>query len=305
MKHVFIINPASGKGTIQKNLILELKSRSLDFYLTKSPGDGENYIREMCASAPDSIFRFYACGGDGMLNEIANGIYGFSNAEAACYPCGSGNDFIRSFSVPAAYYRDIDRQLSGSSVAVDLIKYREAGETMSCRYAVNMANIGFDCNVAAKMSDFKKYPFISGRAAYLLAVVTTLVKKEGALLSIAFDDEPAFESKVLFAAIGNGAYCGSGLMAIPYAETSDGLIDVCIVKDLSRRAIIALFKKYAKGTHVTDKRLAHLICYKKCNSLSVKILNAQKRVGIDGDMKTAEEIIFEIVPSAIRFSLPC
>ena len=304
MKHIFIINPAAGKGVIQGKLMSELTARNLDFYITKGPGDGENFARKMCENDPDTKLRFYACGGDGTLNEAVNGIFGFGHAEAACYPCGSGNDFIRSFDAPAEYFSDLGRQLAGSAVFADLIRYRGDASDPAARYAVNMCNIGFDCNVAANMSNFKKYPFISGRAAYLLAIVTTLLKKEGAVVSVNFDDGSEFSGKVLFTAIGNGAYCGSGLKAIPYAAVGDGLLDVCIVKDLSRRAIIALFKKYAEGAHVSDPRLSHLICYKKCAGVSVKIENAQKRMGVDGDMRPAASAAFEIVPDAIRFSLP-
>ena len=86
MKHIFIVNPKSGQGDIQKNLINELEKRGLAFYLTRSPGDGEEYIKRVCAAGPSEKIRFYACGGDGTLNEVVNGVFGFKNAEAAAMP---------------------------------------------------------------------------------------------------------------------------------------------------------------------------------------------------------------------------
>jgi YegS/Rv2252/BmrU family lipid kinase len=305
MRHLFIVNPAAGKGVSQKQLIKELCARGLEHYITKQPGDAEEYVKKANAGGGCGAVRFYACGGDGTLNEIVNGAAGCRNAEVAFVPMGSGNDFIKSFDIPAECFLDIGRQLSGKPLPVDLIKYSEAASGTEARYAVNMANIGFDCNVAANMARFKKMPLVSGPVAYILAILLTVVRKEGAVLEIVFDDGTAYNGGVLFAAIGNGAYCGGGLKGVPDAKVDDGLMDVCIVKDVARRTIISLISKYADGTYVDEERLKRFIIYKKCSRMTVKNNSPVKRMGVDGEMKPSEEASFEITPGAMMFSIPC
>jgi len=304
MKHIFIVNPNSGQGDIQKKLVYDLKKRELDFYLTKYPGDGEKYIKKMCAANPAEKIRFYSCGGDGTLNEVVNGIFGFENVEAAAVPTGSGNDFIKNFGIPFENFKDIDKQLSGSAVTVDLIKYQESAKDSEVRYAANMFNIGFDCNVVIRVADVKKLPFVRDSLAYMLSIFLTLIKKEGADLIIDFEDGTNYRGYVLLTAIGNGAFCGGGLKGVPEANLNDGVMDVCIIKNISRRTALPLLPKYANGTYLKDKKIKDYIIYKQCKSFTIRGFEERWNLCVDGEIKTAGEIKFEIVPDAVRFSLP-
>ena len=101
MKHIFIINPTAGKGKAAKKIIPVInsycKTHKLDaqLYVTKFSGDGMKYVEEI-AKRGEPV-RFYSCGGDGTLYEVVNGAYKYPNAEVACLPLGSGNDFARLF----------------------------------------------------------------------------------------------------------------------------------------------------------------------------------------------------------------
>jgi len=304
MRHIFIVNPKSGKGNVHNKFMQELREREAEVYLTKSADDAERYIRNMCESNSKEYFRFYSCGGDGTLNNVLNGIVGFDNAEAAAIPLGSGNDFIRSFGLPAERFSNIDAQLSGSAVTVDVIKYQDVTGNAELRYAFNMFNIGFDCDVVVNMTAVKKIPFVRGAFAYLLSILLTLIKKEGAELDIDFDDGTNYNGRVLFTTIGNGAYCGGGIKGLPNAELDDGLMDVCVVKDVSRRVIFSLLPKYAKGTHLETEIAKEIIDYKKCKSLTVKNCKDKWFISVDGEINTVGKVHFEIVPNAVRFSLP-
>ena len=101
MKHVFVINPAAGKGKalgIIKPQIDEIcKKHALDYeiYVTEKKNDGIEFVERRAKSGEE--LRFYACGGDGTLYEVVNGAFGYKNAQVAVIPLGSGNDFIRLF----------------------------------------------------------------------------------------------------------------------------------------------------------------------------------------------------------------
>ena len=107
-------------------------------YRTKSAGDAERYVRYICRTklgtdpdwtingfvqrTGDEQFRFYACGGDGTLNEVVNGCYGFDGAEVACIPCGTGDDYIKCYP-DAGDFTSISAQMDGKAVDSDLIRY--------------------------------------------------------------------------------------------------------------------------------------------------------------------------------------
>ena len=292
-----------------------------------SPGEEERSEGANPGSTPGSVLRFYACGGDGTFNEVVNGCYGFmsekdgrdkaddgnagcgrgfdrGNIEVANIPVGTGNDFIRNFD-DAGDFSNIALQLRSSARPCDLIRYSGMCDgAYTTKYSANMFNIGFDCNVVDKTDSLKKKPLLFGPMAYLAGVGIMLIRKEGADLKVEFDDGFVYDGKMLLIAIANGCFCGGGVKGIPKAVTDDGLIDVSLIKDTSRRNFVRLFPKYSKGTHLEDPRTDELIIYKKCKSLTVTPNNDEMKLCIDGEISMAGEMKFEIVPGAIRFVVP-
>lgn len=305
MKHFFIVNPVAGKGKMQRKLLAELERRGLDYYVTKSVGDGERYVRSVCEDGGEETMRFYACGGDGTLNEVANGAFGFSHAEIACLPLGSGNDFIRNFDIDAKDFWDIEKQMAGIARPSDLIEYEDTGaEGSGKRVAINMFNIGFDCNVVAKAVEVKKYTMLRGSLAYLLAVLLVLIKKETMRLCIRFDDQTKHEGAVLLTAVANGCFCGGGIKGLPRAIFDDGKIDVEIIENASRRTFLSLLPKYIKGTHLSDRKARRIIRYKQCESLTIEPCAGQMFLCADGEITTVNKVTFKNLRHAIQFSLP-
>lgn len=311
MRHIFIINPNAGqKGRKQDlkdriNAAAETTGIPVEIYETTGSGDGEAYVRVICQSQrAEETVRFYACGGDGALNEIVNGIYGFAHAEAGCIPIGTGNDYVRNYGTVEDFL-NIEEQLKSKSVYSDLILYRGmvGGEKQS-RLCVNMFNIGFDCNVVDQASRTKKWPLVSGPFAYLLSVAIILIKKKGADLCIEYGDGKRFDGKMLLVAVSNGRFCGGGIQCSPRALPNDGFIDINLVKNVSRRLFIRLFPKYAKGQHLEVERLKDLIIYEKCKKLTITPNQNEMRLCTDGDIASAGRVTFEIVPNAVKFAVP-
>ena len=326
MKHVFLLNPKAGQGDSvsleeeikeqaelrglvwtadQKRGVLSPDEHDVFIYFTKSVGDAERYVRFFCRiqdklAEPEPI-RFYACGGDGTLNEVVNGLYGYDFAEAACVPAGTGNDYIRCYP-DAGDFRDIGAQMDGEAVKSDLIRYQV--EENEPRYCINMFNIGLDCNVVDLTAKMKKVPFVMGSFAYYLSVLAMLIRKKGADLRIEYDDGFVYDDKLLLVAIANGIYCGGGVKGIPKAITNDGLIDVSLVKKASRIDFVKMFGEYKKGTHLEDERARKLFIYKKCRSLTVIPNGGKMKLCTDGEISMAGKTTFEIVPDAVRFSVP-
>ncbi len=295
MENVFIVNPNAGQGKIEK-LVNTLDYNGSKLYITKAVGDAERYVREYCKKNPS--VRFIACGGDGTLNEILNGSFGYENVEIGVIPTGTGNDFCRNFE---GNFENIDSQLKGTTVKCDAIRYTTNGVS---RYCANMFNIGFDCNVADMTSAMKKKPLISGSFAYFLSIIAMLIKKKGADLKIEIDGKTVHNGPLLLTSVANGKCCGGGIASNPYADVSDGKINVNIIKNVSRIKFISLLPRYMKGTHLAIKNIETIIKTADCKKIVITPNKSTYKLCCDGEITTAEQTVFEIIPNAFNFVIP-
>ncbi len=364
MKHVFIMNPESGKVRNRRHLVAEIREAATELdadceiYFTKGQGDGGAYARALCeryckgsgesvsevsgASAAAGDFgsdgkagkpgkpgndragmkssgqhesdstaepvrlRIYGCGGDGTINELVNGCFGYEGVEIGAIPMGTGNDYIRNYG-KAADFKDIRRQMRGRSVSSDLIGFRAVYDNNIMKgYCANMFNIGFDCNVVDLTSRVKRWPLVGGSLAYLISVFLILIRKKGADLRIEYGDGRVIDGKILLIAIANGCYCGGGVKGVPYCELDDGLMDVSVVNNISRTSFITLFPSYAKGTHMQRHKIQSqkIILYSKETSLKIIANGESLRLCTDGEITTQKTVEFSMVPDGFRFIVP-
>ena len=308
MKNYFILNPAAGQGSRIKDLELNISDAShihnadVEIYFTKNPGDAKAFVEKCCISGEKQ--RFIACGGDGTLSEVLNGAINCENAEIGVVPIGTGNDFCRNFNRDCSF-NDVVAQLNGESVNCDAIRYTavENGKT-KVGYCVNMFNIGFDCNVADMTANMKKKPFISGSLAYFISILVNLAKKKGAELKIEMDGKIIHDGKLLLTSIANGCFCGGGIKSNPLACVQDGLINVNIVKDVSRIKFLKLLPHYMKGNFLQIKNIENVVSSPKCKNIKVTPYDRLLKLCIDGEITTVSKVEFEIVPNAFKFVLP-
>lgn len=296
MKSVFIINPAAGKGTAGKVLpekIIKAVKTDYEIYISTGFKDAQRFARERAKKCdPVNIF---ACGGDGTLCEVINGVMGYDHVNVGVIPCGTGNDFVKNFG-GAAPFLNIKEQLKFRPVKVDVIKYND-------KYSINLCNIGLDADVADKVVKFRDYPLISGNTAYNLSLANVFFKKMGVPLKVEFDDGETVEDIFLINAFANGQFYGGGYHAAPLARVDDGLLDVCLVKKLSRLQILKMIGIYKVGKHLEDEQISKYIFYKKCKRVTITPKTAAK-MSVDGEVELVDHVQFEAVPMAINFLAP-
>ena len=295
METIFIINPMAGQGK-NENLIKSVNSIGAKSYITKAVGDTENYVREYCKN--NSPARFIACGGDGTLNEVLNGSFGNEKVEIGVIPMGTGNDFCRNFK---GDFASIESQINGTSVKCDAIRYTTDGVS---RYCANMLNIGFDCNVADMTSTMKKKPFISGSLAYFVSILAILIKKKGADLKIEIDGKVVHDGPLLLTSVANGKCCGGGILSNPYAEVSNGKININIIRNISRLKFLTLLPHYIKGTHLGLKNIGSIIKTENCKRVVLTPNTNDFNLCCDGEIATSKQTVFEIMPNAFNFIIP-
>ncbi|MCF0147690.1 MAG: YegS/Rv2252/BmrU family lipid kinase [Clostridium sp.] len=299
-KHYFIINPEAGKTDVSEKISNEVikafkgKSDEYNIYITKGKNDATNFTKDICQKEVGDL-RFYACGGDGTLNEVVNGLIGYKNASASVIPYGTGNDFINNFSSNINFF-DIEKQIEFEEEEIDLLRVND-------KYSVNLCNIGFDAKVAENMNKFKRFPLISGQGAYTLSVFYSLLHKMYSNLEILIDNEETIEGDFLLCVVANGMTYGGGYKGAPLAKINDGLIDVCIFKKVSRLKLLRLINVFKKGEHLENEEMKEYFIYKKCRSIHIRSKN-DFTVCIDGEILVDKNIDINLERKAVNFLVP-
>ncbi len=295
MRYVFYINPAAGKGNSQENIIKSIKdyfankSDEFKIHVTTSIGDAQTEARKEAETGDD--IRMFACGGEGTVFEVLNGIVGYNNVELGVIPCGSANDFLKFFKTRDEFL-DIAEQIDGDAVEMDLIK---AGD----KYCLNGCSVGMDAVVASRMSTFKRWPLVSGSFAYTLAIARTFLGKLGITADISVDGVEYERKNCLFAVIANAPYYGGGYMGAPDAVPYDNKLDFTLVDKISKFKILKFLNLYKKGEH---KKL-DCCTLKNCTCMEFTS-DKPIPVNLDGEIVETTNMKFELVKNAVKFVLP-
>ena len=297
MRHYFIINPAAGKNHTAQELTSKIASAAnatdiiFRVYETKCGGDATRYVNEKCTKHPEETLRFYACGGDGTLNEVINAAATFQNAEVAVIPVGTGNDFVKNFT-NTKHFMNMKRQILGKPVKIDLIKFNG-------RYCANVLNIGFDCAVVLKMEKFRRSKIVPNKMAYIAGIVSALTSEYGTRFRLTIDDEETRDEEFLLAAFGKGSFYGGGFKALPLSIQNDGYIDACVATKISRMEFIGAVSKYKAGQHLD----LGFINYQKCRKVHIE---SDEPIGVcaDGEVTMETVVDVEVIPGALTFSIP-
>lgn len=299
MKHIFVFNPTAGKKSGIDSIKAELQEKAIDLdyelYQTKGVGDACNYVRTWCESNPTDQVRFYACGGDGTLNEVVNGMALYSQASVTSYPCGSGNDFVKYYG-GAEKFLNISELIQGTTKPVDLIK-------VNGKYCVNICNFGFDTTVLKTMIKFRHNPIFWGKRAYFAGVISAVINAMKTQCIVSVDGTRLNNKEMLLCTIANGQYVGGSFKCAPYSLNDDGLLDVCLVHRMSRIKLVTLIKSYAKGQHLDDERFQKYIAFSKGKRIEISAKD-NILLSLDGELIQGKKFTVEIVPKAINFAVP-
>lgn len=308
-KYYFILNPKAGQGkarALEKKIadLKEKTNKNIEVYFTKEELDAQVISKSIAENNRDNNIRIYACGGDGTVNEVINGIVGFDNVEIGIIPTGTGNDFLRNFATKKEFL-DLENQIYGNSHRVDIIRYNlYNNDYMIERYGLNMFNIGLDSKIAQKAGTLKKLPAISGHMAYTMGTAVSIFDHKMINVNISSNGKVIYNGEILLVALGNGAFCGGGIKALTKAEVTDGLMDISIIRSCKRRHVIKMFSKYKKGSHLDTKIGRELFIYDKVDNLIVEGVGEKLLVSVDGELEWCDKVEFQIIPKALNIIVP-
>ena len=245
-------------------------------------------------------------GGDGTLNEVANGVFNQSDCVPediliGMVPVGTGNDWGRTYDIPKKYGKAIKVILKENTFVQDVgfVQYHDKDGEHE-RYFVNVSGMGYDALVAEKTNRMKD----SGRGgtlAYFLNIFTGLFQYKYTPFKIIVDDKEVFSGRVLSMNIGICKYNGGGLMQLPAAIPDDGLIDVTIIKAISRLKIIRNVAKLYDGSFV---KLSFVSTFRGKTCTVVSRPEGRVLLEADGETLGHSPLHFSIREKALRFIVP-
>ena len=295
MKHLFIINPAAGSRNRTDDYsraihkICRARQLSYEVRVSTAPGECTRIAREAASSGEE--IRLYACGGDGTLNEVVAGAAGHDNAAVTVFSGGSGNDFVKIFDDPKAFF-DLHRLMDADEATFDLIRCND-------RVALNICSVGLDARIGTDVSRYKRLPLLHGFRAYAASAVVNVVKGIAEHYVVEIDGE-RLEDAFTFVCVCNGRYYGGGFNPIPEADPSDGKLDVLLVQKVSRLQVPGLIGKYKNGRY---RELSHVARYIKTDAVKI-ICDKPTPINLDGELRVAETVDIRIAEEKLRFFYP-
>ena len=298
MRHVFIINPRAGKRD-QTARIYQMADRLRALHgldcacmLTDRPGGATEMARRLAESG--AALRVYACGGDGTVSEVANGLAGFSNAAMTCVPAGTGNDFLKNFGPDLEKFRDAENLWDGPVFPLDLID-------CNGRYCLTIACNGVDAQVAEGVHLYSRSPLLNGRGSYLASVAANFLLRDiGYHWTVTLDGEAA-EGDFALVSVCNGRYYGGGSTPVPEARMDDGVLNTILVRKISKLSFARLFRVYSAGNYRQLPTVARSVTARE-----IRIRSEVEEIVtcLDGECFRSREVVLRLADKRVNFFGP-
>lgn len=288
-----IVNPSSGRerATEYAWAVCErLRERydSVEIALTIRDGDAERVARR---AVEDGCVAVFVAGGDGTLNEAVNGVAAESALDRVTFgviPFGTGNDFAAALGIPVEVEEALQVLARARRLAVDL-------GHVNGRLFLNTSGGGFIAEVSVAVTPQLKT--IAGRLAYLVGGAHALLDYEPVRATVTAEPGQLRIGIGLYAfAVCNAPLIGGGRMIAPSALIDDGLLDLCLIEDMSTLEFVALARKVAGGDHVDDPRVR----YMQASSVVMDFAREMK-LNTDGEVFSATRCEYSILPRAATF----
>jgi diacylglycerol kinase (ATP) len=309
-----IVNPESAGGATRcawPKIASELATYFGSFTprFTKHPGEGT----ELAASAARKGTKLIvACGGDGTISEVANGILSAgSDTELGILPSGTGGDFRKTIGIPARPSEAARILREGQARLIDVGRVtftKDDGEHES-RYFLGVASFGMSADVIARVKEggpdwlpAKGPKWLTGRISFGVAMLQTALRMGPTRVVVQLDDDPARHMTVANLCIANARYFGGGMKIAPDAKVTDGKFDVVSIGDLGAARILANAPRLYLGAHLSMAEVGHMLATK---IIARPVENDQRiEIEVDGEIPGLLPASFQILPKALRVRCP-
>lgn len=307
MKHLIIYNEGAGKynKAIEEKIKSAFDGLDYEVHAIGEIDSSTKFLRSYFKNHKEGIVRVYACGGDGTVHNIVNGLIGVKNVELAINAIGTGNDFVKVYGSEEDF-SDLKTLINGDVVAADVSKLSSKSLEEDV-YSLNVINFGFDAIVGARGNYYKEngYPEkakAKGMSAYDYALKNDAMKY-GRFndIEVVADGIKLNEKELLLCTLAQGQYVGGKFHCAPKSVNTDGLIDVCVLKTMTFLGLGMIIGTYTKGKHLDKPRKK--VVYKQAKKIEM-FGPKDFDVCVDGEMYKGNNFTVECIPNAIKLVIP-
>jgi YegS/Rv2252/BmrU family lipid kinase len=256
--------------------------------LSEFPG----HLGQAAAEAQGSLL--VVIGGDGTVNEIANGVAG-TDAELAVLPCGTGQDFGRTHGLPSSFDDAVRVALGGEPRTIDL--GRVELEDGASRLFANVGSAGMSGAVARRANTMSKR--LGGRATFFYALTREFLAWQNTHVVVELTDGARREGPMHDVIVANGNWHGGGMKLAPDARQDDGAFDVVTIGDVNKLDFLTTAPKLYSGRYLSHPKVELL----RSPSLTISAADPLP-LEVDGEPIGATPARFEVVPAALRLRVP-
>ncbi|MCR4391527.1 MAG: diacylglycerol kinase family lipid kinase [Candidatus Acetothermia bacterium] len=288
MNQAFVIlNPAADRGragTRETELRNALDQMGLKATIvrTERPGHGAELARAAVAWGASLVV---AAGGDGTINEVAQGLVG-TTVPLGILPMGSGNDYIRVMGIPK------DLSAAAALLAKGHVRTVDVAEAAD-RFYLNSFGMGIEGQIAA---DYRRMRILKGEIGYLYATILEVVRFRSFHAEVQGDGW-AFSGKLLSVSVMNGPYAGGGFRLAPQAAIDDGTVDVGLIGNYPRLVRFWVLPKTRDGSYLKLARVQA----RKAQRISIRS-DRPLPVHMDGELlpERVRDLEVALRPAALR-----
>lgn len=232
------------------------------------------------------------------MNEVVNGVAERDGFELAVIPRGTGWDFVRTHGISRDLDAAVHTALDGDvrEIDVGLVSFRTWAGTDGRAYFANVASAGISGAIAQRANEASKA--LGGRISYYWATLAVFARWQTGEMRVSVDDEIR-GGRMIDVIVANGRYLGGGMMMCPEAEPDDGLFDVLVIGDVTKRDLLLVLPKTYRGKHLPHPRL---------ESLRGRVITVDSDkplpIELDGEQPGTTPARFEVAPRALRLRVP-
>ena len=312
MLPLVIANPKSAGGSTRSKwsaIASDLRTHfgAFNVAFTKSPGDGIELAKRAAVAGRKFII---ACGGDGTINEIANGIIASGeDVELGVFPSGTGGDFRRTLGMPNGAREAAQALRTGRTERIDVgrVSFTDHDGNAAERYFLNVTSFGLAASIIERVKGNTSLSWlpldnVRGRASFALSTLQEVLALGATTVRVRIDDRDEHTLQTVNFCIANARYFGGGMKIAPDAKLNDGYLDVINVGDIQTAKIILNAYTLYRGTHLDLREVKDTLAKR----VEARPLNDDQEVHIeiDGELPGRLPAVYEVVPGKLRIRVP-
>jgi len=312
MLPLVIANPKSAAGSTRSRwsaIASDLRTHFGPFTVafTKGPGDGIEIAKRAAEDGHEFII---ACGGDGTINEIANGILRSGNdVELGIFPSGTGGDFRRTIGM-SSEIREAARELKeGETKRIDVgkVSFLDHDDKPAERYFLNVTSFGLAASIIERVKGSTSLSWlpldtVRGRASFALSTLQEVIAIGATSVRVKIDDKQEHTLQTVNFCVANARFFGGGMKIAPAAKINDGFLDVINIGDIGTAKIILNAYTLYRGTHLDLSEVKDTLA-KRIEARPLRD-DQEVHIEIDGELPGKLPAVYEVVPGALRVRVP-